>query len=146
LIAILALALASCAVSPPGEPSTTYANPVLDMDFPDPAVLRDPDGWFYAYATQSHSAGAVWNVQVARSRDLVRWEHLGDALPEKPRWAASKQEFWAPHVLYDPAARKYFMYYSAEPDGARKCLAVATADAPAAPTPTRAADALRRRH
>lgn len=129
--------MASCAVSPPagpGDASRTYVNPVLDRDFPDPAVLRDPDGWFYAYATQSHSAGTVWNVQVARSRDLVRWEHLGDALSEKPRWAASKQYFWAPHVLYDAGVRRYFMYYSAEPDSADgKCLAVATAGSPAGP-------------
>jgi arabinan endo-1,5-alpha-L-arabinosidase len=121
-------------VSPPDLASRTYANPVLERDFPDPAALRGPDGWFYAYATQSHSASAVWNVQVARSRDLVGWEHLGDALPEKPRWAGSKQVFWAPHVLYDAGIRKYFMYYSAEPDSAKgKCLAVATADAPAGP-------------
>jgi hypothetical protein len=37
----------------------TYRNPVLALDFPDPAVHRDQDGWFYAYATQSHSAGVV---------------------------------------------------------------------------------------
>jgi arabinan endo-1,5-alpha-L-arabinosidase len=74
------------------------------------------------------------NAQVARSRDLVRWENLGDALPEKPRWAGSKQQYWAPHVIYDAGIRKYFMYYSAEPDNAKgKCLAVATAEAPAGP-------------
>lgn len=107
---------------------------MLEGDFPDPAVLRDADGRFYAYATQGESGGKVLNVQVARSRDLVRWEHLGDALPEKPRWAASTQHFWAPHVLYDAGLRKYFMYYSAEPDHAKgKCLAVATADAPGGP-------------
>lgn len=134
MIALLAVTLASCAVSPPGDTSATYANPVLEMDFPDPAVLRGPDGWFYAYATQSESGGRMLNMQVARSRDLVQWEHLGDALPEKPRWAASKQELWAPHVIRDAAKRKYVMYYSAEPDRAKgKCLAVASADAPAGP-------------
>jgi arabinan endo-1,5-alpha-L-arabinosidase len=134
LIALLAAALASCAVGPTADAPRTYVNPVVERDFPDPAVLRDPDGWFYAYATQSHSAGALWNVQVARSRDLVRWEHLGDALPEKPRWATVKREFWAPHVIRDAARRRYVMYYSAEPDSAKgKCLAVATAAAPAGP-------------
>jgi arabinan endo-1,5-alpha-L-arabinosidase len=134
LIALLSLSLASCAVSPPDVAPGTYANPVLERDFPDPAVLRDPDGWFYAYATQSESDGKVLNVQVARSRDLARWEHLGDALPAPPRWAVSKRHIWAPHVLHDAGLRKYFMYYSAEPDHARgKCLAVATADAPAGP-------------
>lgn len=136
---VLALSLSSCAISPPADPgpgdgARTYANPVLERDFPDPAVLRDPDGWFYAYASQGHSAGTVWNVQVARSRDLVRWEHLGDALPQKPLWAATKQDFWAPHVIRDAAKRRYVMYYSAEPDRVKgKCLAVAIADAPAGP-------------
>src|SRR3990167_10531145 len=66
----------------------TYVNPVLERDFPDPAALHAPDGWFYVYATQSSASGKVINIQVARSLDLVRWRHLGDALPVKPRWAA----------------------------------------------------------
>ena len=133
----ISAALASCAVVPQGEfasPGTTYVNPVLDRDFPDPAVLRTDDGWFYAYATQGNSGDLMYNVQVARSRTLVRWEHLGDALPEKPRWAASKQEFWAPHVIYDRERSRYIMYFSAEPDNAEgKCLAVATAALPSGP-------------
>ncbi|MBI1942434.1 MAG: family 43 glycosylhydrolase [Betaproteobacteria bacterium] len=109
-------------------------NPVLDRDFPDPAVLRTPGGWFYAYATQGQADGRVLNIQVARSADLVRWEHLGEALPAKPRWAARKQNFWAPHVTYDAASGRYLMYYSAEPDQATgMCLAVATARAPSGP-------------
>jgi arabinan endo-1,5-alpha-L-arabinosidase len=112
----------------------SYINPVLDRDFPDPAVLRAEDGWFYAYATQGRAGERMLNIQVARSRDLVAWEHLGDALPGKPPWAARKQNFWAPHVLYDRDQRRYFMYYSAEPDdGPGKCLAVATGPAPAGP-------------
>lgn len=107
---------------------------MLARDFPDPAVLKAPDGWFYAYATQSDAGGTTFNLQVARSRDLVDWEHLGEALPAKPRWASAKWNFWAPHVLYDTAQRRYFMYYSAEPDAdTGKCLAVATADAPRGP-------------
>lgn len=119
------LLLASCAsplTSPPG-----YLNPVLDHDFPDPAVLQDDDGWFYAYATQTWREGRMMNLQVARSRDLVTWEHLGDALPVKPAWAERTQNFWAPHVVHDPQRSRYVMYYSAEPDGRPgKCLAVAT--------------------
>jgi len=131
LLPVLALFLASCASIPP---AATYVNPVLDRDFPDPAVMRDADGWFYAYGTQSESEGRIFNIQVARSRDLVQWEHLGDALPEKPRWAADKQVIWAPHVIHDPALRRYFMYYSAEPDrDGGKCLAIASADLPSGP-------------
>src|SRR6478672_6429581 len=61
-----------------------YTNPVLDADFPDPAVILAPDGYYYAYATQTLREGHWINIQVARSADLVHWDHLGDALPEKP--------------------------------------------------------------
>jgi arabinan endo-1,5-alpha-L-arabinosidase len=131
LLPVLAVFLASCASL---APEATYVNPVLDRDFPDPAVMRDADGWFYAYGTQSASGDRMLNIQVARSRDLAHWEHLGDALPEKPRWAASTQAFWAPHVVHDPARRGYIMYYSAEPDrDSGKCLAIAIANRPSGP-------------
>lgn len=133
---MLTAALGGCAA--PQGPFTaapeTYVNPVLARDFPDPAVLRAPDGWFYAYATQSSQGDRMLNIQVARSRDLLRWEHLGDALPQKPSWARSKQQFWAPDVIYDAVQRKFFMYYSAEPDREDgRCLAVAVSAEPAGP-------------
>ena len=72
------------------------------------------------------------NIQVARSEDLVTWEWLGDALPVKPAWAATTQDFWAPHVVERDG--RYVMYFSADPDtGGGLCLAVATADSPAGP-------------
>ena len=49
----------------------TYLNPVLDEDFPDPAVIHAPDGHYYAYATQTLRDGKWINIQVARSPDLV---------------------------------------------------------------------------
>src|ERR1043165_8171113 len=88
-----------------------YANPILDEDFPDPAVILAPDGYYYAYATQTLRDGHWINIQVARSADLIHWEHLGDALPEKPDWASGTQDFWAPSVIFDGTT--YFMYYSA---------------------------------
>lgn len=105
----------------------------IDADFPDPALLRNPDGYTYVYATQ----GNGHNIQVARSRDLRTWQRLPDALPVKPRWAAATQDFWAPHVsLHDG---RYYLYYSAKPDAALTdkarglCLAVATATRPEGP-------------
>jgi arabinan endo-1,5-alpha-L-arabinosidase len=114
----------------------TYANPVLDCDFPDPAVIRAPDGFYYAYATQSQRGGEWINIQVARSPDLIHWEQLGDALPQKPDWASATQDFWAPYVLHD--GDRYLMYYSATHDACHEperghCLAVATAQDPAGP-------------
>ncbi|MEP7316146.1 MAG: family 43 glycosylhydrolase [Sphingomicrobium sp.] len=136
MLALTSLALAGCAtVSTPSLVSATHSNPVLDSDFPDPAVIRAPDGLYYAYATQTERDGKMVKIQIARSPDLVRWQHLGDALPAKPVWASKTQDFWAPHVARDGA--RYIMYYSAKPDDAdeRKglCLAVATATSPAGP-------------
>ena len=120
----------------PAPTTGTYLNPVLDEDFPDPAVIQAPDGFFYAYATQTLRDGHWINIQVARSPDLVHWHHLGDALPEKPSWARETQDFWAPYVLKD--GDRYLMYYSATPDVCHEperghCLAIATSTSPAGP-------------
>ncbi|MDB5667939.1 MAG: glycoside hydrolase, family 43 [Alphaproteobacteria bacterium] len=138
LLLPLLLALAGCATPAPLETAAaTYQNPVLDTDFPDPAVLRAPDGFYYAYATQGPHDGRTVNIQTARSRDLVHWDHVGDALPLKPSWASRTQDFWAPHVHH--AEGRYYLYYSAKPDAALTdtsrglCLAVATSDRPEGP-------------
>jgi arabinan endo-1,5-alpha-L-arabinosidase len=111
---------------------TTYTNPIFDDNFPDPTILRAADGWYYAYATQTKRAGRIINLQVARSRDMVQWEDLGEALPEKPVWAQQSQKIWAPHVSWH--AGRYYLYYSARADGVESLsLAVATAEAPAGP-------------
>ena len=49
-----------------------YVNPILDWDFPDPAVIHAPDGYYYAYATQTLRDEQWINIQVARSADLIR--------------------------------------------------------------------------
>ena len=116
--------------------AATYSNPILDADFPDPALILAPDGFYYAYATQTERDGHWVNIQVARSADLIHWQHLGDALPEKPGWARETQDFWAPYVVRD--GDRYIMYYSATPDVCDvpergHCLAIATATSPAGP-------------
>lgn len=136
-LALLLGLAAGAAPARPHPPAATYRNPVIDADFPDPAVLRAADGFYYVYATQSDQDGPMRNIQVARSRDLVRWERLGDALPVKPAWASRTQDFWAPHVVAHDG--RYFLYYSARPDAALAdpgrglCLAVATATRPEGP-------------
>jgi arabinan endo-1,5-alpha-L-arabinosidase len=110
---------------------------VIDADFPDPAVIKAPDGYYYAYATQTKTGDKWVNIQLARSSDLVTWQHFGDALPGKPAWASKTQDFWAPHVSRH--GDTYYMYYSAKPDAALTddkrglCLGVATAGGPLGP-------------
>ncbi|MFL6843321.1 MAG: glycoside hydrolase family 43 protein [Allosphingosinicella sp.] len=135
LFPLLALLAAGCATAP--APPATFANPVIDADFPDPAILRANDGFYYVYATQTERDGNWINLQVARSRDLAHWQVLGDALPAKPAWASRTQDFWAPHVVEQDG--RYVLYYSAKPDAALSddqkglCLAVATARRPQGP-------------
>ena len=132
-----AAALSACATSPATRTATTYANPVIDADFPDPAVLKAADGFYYVYATQGGGDGKPHNIQAARSRNLVEWERLGDALPVKPGWASATQDFWAPHVSQHGGI--FYLYYSARPDAALTdqsrglCLAVAMAARPEGP-------------
>lgn len=110
----------------------SFQNPVYNRDFPDPVVLKAKDGWYYAYSTQTQQDGKWFNIPVIRSRDLVSWTFVGDALPQKPKWAATTQNTWAPHVSEFDG--KYYMYYSAEPDSRDGlALAVAVADSPAGP-------------
>jgi arabinan endo-1,5-alpha-L-arabinosidase len=136
-LCFIVTSLFACAPAPQNHAAPNYTNPVLDSDFPDPAVLKAPDGYYYAYATQTEREGKMINVQVARSRDMVAWQHLGDALPAKPGWAAKTQDFWAPHVARH--GRLYYLYYSAKPDAALTdnsrglCLAVATSERPEGP-------------
>jgi arabinan endo-1,5-alpha-L-arabinosidase len=138
LVLLALAALGACA--PPGQIGATMANianPVIDANFPDPAALKAPDGYYYVYATQGEVDGKMQNIQVARSTDLAKWDRVGDALPVKPSWASETQDFWAPHVsLHDG---RYYLYYSAKPDIALTdktsglCLAVATATRPEGP-------------
>ena len=133
--ALLGLAALSGCRTATAPPPVNYSNPVLDADFPDPAIIKAGDGYYYAYATQTDRDGRMINLQVARSGDLVHWQHLGDALPVKPSWASKTQDFWAPHVLYDSG--RYYLYYSGKPDVSDErhglCLAVATARRPEGP-------------
>src|SRR6185437_4130927 len=52
-----------------------FQNPVLDRDFPDPAIVEAADGFYYVYGTQTLRNGRWINIQVARSKDLVHWDH-----------------------------------------------------------------------
>jgi arabinan endo-1,5-alpha-L-arabinosidase len=115
-----------------------YSNPVLDRDFPDPDVIRARDGWYYAYGTEGDPGGRHVNIQTARSRDLVHWRYLGDALPSLPIWGDQAVVSWAPEVVQRHG--RYYLYYSIVPNDRLAdfglCLAVATSRSPAGPFST----------
>jgi beta-xylosidase len=133
----LASAVAGCAGDEDGGggggPATSaaprqFTNPVLDGNFADPHVLKVGGTW-YAYAT----GDLVANLQVARSADLVRWERLGDALPELPEWSVLQKGLtWAPEVARTPAG--FVLYYTLRHAASgRQCISVAVAQRPEGP-------------
>ncbi|MEP7251989.1 MAG: family 43 glycosylhydrolase [Ginsengibacter sp.] len=109
-------------------------NPVLNIDFPDPTVIN-VNGNYYAYATQGNRDGTLNNIQFASSKDLCNWEYKGDALPQKPTWANTTHNFWAPHVLYDAVSKQYVMFYCAKSDDTtvNMCIGVAFSKNPEGP-------------
>lgn len=100
---------ASGCLTPSG--TRRYENPVYEPVFPDPTVVRAPDGIYYAYG--SHQNRDVDEnerlVPVLRSRDLVEWEYVGEAFDEKPNWKA-EGNLWAPNVVRVDG--RYRLYYS----------------------------------
>ncbi|CEL08659.1 hypothetical protein ASPCAL11806 [Aspergillus calidoustus] len=91
----------------------TLAQPsrVLDINFPDPAVIQTSQG-YYAFGTQSNGV----RVPVARSDDFTSWTLLEetDALPEPyPQWInESNPQVWAPDVV-ELDDGSFVMYFSA---------------------------------
>jgi arabinan endo-1,5-alpha-L-arabinosidase len=114
---------------------STYTNPVLNVVFADPAVIKAPNGWFYAYATRTyHKEKKMVTMQVAKSRDLVHWKYLDDGMPVKPSWADSTHQFWAPDIRYDKTSKTYYLYFASRHNGSnRHCVGVATSKSPAGP-------------
>ena len=91
-----------------------YQNPVFAHDFPDPNLVKAPDGYFYAYATQANwkkdsLADSLHFIPVLQSKNLMQWTYVGDALPKKPDWK-EKGGIWAPDATYYKG--RYYLYYS----------------------------------
>ena len=138
-ILLLLLLLAACAAPPrlaprPSDPAAptagepTSVKPVIDEDFPDPDTLVVGDT-YYAYATNFGST----NVRTARSRDLIRWELLKDALPVLPPWAQPGRT-WAPEVAMTADGSGFVMYFTARHGaGQRQCIGAATSSSAEGP-------------
>lgn len=106
--------------------ATTYQNPVINADFPDPDAII-AHGAYYAYATNSGGK----NIQVARSTDFVHWTLLPDALPSLPSWSASGLT-WAPSVIQ--IGNQFVMYYTAHSKALNmQCVGAAISQNPAGP-------------
>lgn len=108
------------------EPKTLttvfYQNPVYNLDFPDPSIIRHHDGTFYAFAT---------GARIIKSNDLVNWTELERAFPN-PTWGTPGAGIWAPDVQYING--QYVMYYSLSRwDDPNPGIGLATATHPEGP-------------
>ncbi|WP_332634711.1 family 43 glycosylhydrolase [Halalkalibacter flavus] len=93
------------------EEAKTYQNPVFEPVIADPSIVYAHDGYFYVYGTEDHFGDERGQplIPIIRSKDLVEWEYVGEALEEKPEW--KDQGFlWAPDIVH--RNDKYYLYYA----------------------------------
>jgi arabinan endo-1,5-alpha-L-arabinosidase len=122
----------------------TYTNPVSKTfadTFADPSVVRGKDGWWYAYGTSDplrEGEATPHRIPVARSADLITWDHVGDAFTAAtmPTWAAPDASLWAPDIRYvDGQYRLYYVVTQTTVTAERNdnAIGMATAPTPAGP-------------
>ncbi|MDD4514090.1 glycoside hydrolase family 43 protein [Massilibacteroides sp.] len=105
------------------EEVSTYTNPVIAGDFPDPTVIKVGDTY---YAATSSSEWAL-PYRLFQSKDLVNWEYIGPLFKEVPEWVMGS--FWAPELYYHNET--FYVYYTARrKSDKRSYIGVATSKDP----------------
>lgn len=79
-----------------------YMNPILNGDYPDPAVFRDGDDYYLCVSTAVYLPG----LTIFHSKDLVNWQILCSPLKNL---VGSKNAVWAPDIL--KYRDKYYIYF-----------------------------------
>ncbi|MCU1517362.1 MAG: glycoside hydrolase family 43 [Pseudarthrobacter sp.] len=127
---------------PPVDPNTagTRADPATwgPRHAHDPTVVRDDDGTYYMFSTDSvaNAEHIPAGVHVRTSPDLVEWTYAGTALDGVPgpaaAWAGAKG-LWAPEVVRWHTG-EWYMYYSASTFGSNtSAIGLAVAPSPSGP-------------
>lgn len=101
------------------KPATTFINPILGGDYPDPTILRDGEDYYMTHSAFDYVPGLV----VWHSRDLVHWEPISYALK------TYLGSIWAPDIK--KYRGKYYIYFTVH--GTRRTNCVVTADSPYGP-------------
>ncbi len=83
------------------QPASTYTNPVLGGDYPDPSVVRVGSDYYLTHSSFDYYPGLlVWH-----SKDLIHWERISHALND---YVGS---VWAPDLVY--VNGKFYLYFPA---------------------------------
>ena len=93
----------------------TFVNPVLNVDYSDPDVIR-VDDTYYMVASDFHFLG----MQMLSSKDLVNWEFTSQLYDrfDYPGWETMEHYSngsWAPSVRYHDG--KFFVYFCTPREG-----------------------------
>jgi len=106
---------------------TTFQNPVVNTDAPDPGVLFYNGLWYMV--TTGCSGSSCYPIR--RSKDLAHWDQIGFVFGEStlPSWAVG--DFWAPelHVING----RVNCYFSARHTNGLLTIGGATAKSPEGP-------------
>ncbi|PZX58226.1 arabinan endo-1,5-alpha-L-arabinosidase [Algoriphagus ratkowskyi] len=109
-----------------------YTNPVFEPVLADPTVVKVGEE-FYAYGTEDNwgNEGGYRLVPVIKSKDLINWKLVGNAMSTKPDWK-EKGGIWAPDVTQ--VKDQFYMYYSFSTWGdVNPGIGLAIADKPEGP-------------
>lgn len=106
--------------------ANSFKNPVLNVDMPDPSVIKGDDGYYYLYAT---------GESIYRSTDLVNWTFVRTAFQGKshPDFVDGAGNYWAPCITKQ--GDQYVLYFALSAWGGQSTasIGVATASSPTGP-------------
>lgn len=96
--------------------NTTFLNPILGGDFPDPTIMRDGKDYYMTHSSMYYVPGLL----VFHSTDLVNWEPISNALNTymasvwAPDMCKYKDKFY---IYFTVAGKGNFVVYANSPYG-----------------------------
>jgi arabinoxylan arabinofuranohydrolase len=82
----------------------------------DPHILRAEDGKTFYMVLTDMTSSKGWDSNRAmillKSTDLINWTSSIIKMQEKYKGQENLKRVWAPQSIYDPAAKKYMVYWS----------------------------------
>ncbi|SDL68724.1 family 43 glycosylhydrolase [Pedobacter antarcticus] len=82
----------------------------------DPHILRAEDGRSFYMVLTDMTSSKGWDSNRAlilmKSNDLVNWKHTVINIQQRYKGQEDLKRVWAPQTIFDPAAKKYMVYWS----------------------------------
>ncbi len=82
----------------------------------DPHILREENGQSFYMVLTDMTSSKGWDSNRAlilmKSDDLVNWKHTVINIQQRYKGQDDLKRVWAPQTIFDPAAKKYMVYWS----------------------------------